>query len=329
VVRVQEKKDKIIDFEVGYNTDLGFSGKVIFKKLNLWGMGKNANIKLQAGQQINRLEINYVDPRFYGTGLQFVAGVFGGYENRPFFESAFVGAFSSIFKSFGRNLRGWGRLDFGYVDNNDNDTVFEKLNPTQDSNQRTRLVTTMGTTYDTRDNFGDPRRGAYLNGTVALTNEFFQQPGNYVTLRANMGYWYSPFRRITIANALRVAQILTFPSDTVVPSDARLYLGGDNSVRGFRQDALLPSGGLFSLVHNLELQIRVFGKFQVVGFIDTGVVTNSIKEVNSTTLRHSAGPGIRYATPVGPIRLDYGFVLDPEPGDATDQRLHFTFGYFF
>ncbi|HEX5034999.1 MAG TPA: POTRA domain-containing protein, partial [bacterium] len=67
VVRLQEKKSKIIDFEAGYNTDFGFSGKVVFNKLNMWGSGKNGNIKLQAGQEISRFEINYIDPRLFGT----------------------------------------------------------------------------------------------------------------------------------------------------------------------------------------------------------------------------------------------------------------------
>jgi outer membrane protein insertion porin family len=125
-----------------------------------------------------------------------------------------------------------------------------------------------------------------------------------------------------------MAQILPVPGDTVVPVDARLYLGGDDTVRGFSQDSLLPTGGNYALVHNLELQINPFGNFQVVGFLDTGIVVESLSQVNLTNLRHSIGPGVRYKTPVGPIRLEYGFKLDPQPGESAG-RLHFSFGYFF
>ena len=329
VVRVQERKDKILDFEVGYNTDLGFSGKVVFQKLNIWGTGRNLNVKAQGGNQVNRGEVNVVFPRFNGTSLTLTTGAFGGFENRPFFESTFVGMYGSLFKRFGRILTGYGRLDFGYVDNNTSKTVFDKINPSGVPNNNTRLTTTLGMTYDTRDNFGDPRAGLYINSTVSLTDQFIQQHGNYFTLRANLGHWWSPIPRVTIANALRVGDIVKIPGDTVVQADARFYAGGDTTVRGFKQDSLLPSGGSFSLIYNLELQIRVYGNIMVVGFLDTGAVTNGITQVNSTTLRHSAGPGIRYLTPVGPIRLDWGFVLDPEPGDATTNRVHFSFGYFF
>jgi outer membrane protein insertion porin family len=329
VVRVQEKKDKIIDIEAGYSTDLGFSGKLVFNKLNIWGSGKNFNTKVQAGNQVNRLEVNYVDPRLMGKSLQLTVGAFGGIERRPFFQSNNVGTYGSLFKSFGQTLSAYGRIDFGFFDVNTTNTVFDSINPSGVPNDRTRLTTTLGVTYDTRDNFGDPRSGAFVNATAALTNQFIQIGGNYSTLRANMRYWYSPIRRFTIANAFRIAEILTVPAGTNIPADDRLYLGGDNTVRGFAQDSLLPSGGTFALVHNLEFQFRVFNNIMVVGFLDTGAVTNGINEVNSTTLRHSAGPGIRYLTPVGPIRLDWGFVLDPEPTDDRTNRVHFSFGYFF
>lgn len=329
VVRVQEKKDKILDFEAGYNTDLGINGKLVFNKLNIWGSGKNMNFKIQGGTEVNRLEVNYIDPRVLGTGLQLTIGAYGGREDRPFYLSDNVGVYGSLFKQLNRTVYAWGRLDFSYNNINTSNTVFDIINPQPVPNDQTRLTTTLGVTRDTRDNFGDPRRGSYLGATAALTNQFITLNGNYSTVRANMGYWYSPIPRVTIANAVRVANIFKLPSSTLVPADARLYLGGDNTVRGFDQDALLPSGGTFSLVHNLELIIRVFNNFQVVGFLDSGVVTNGITEVNLTTLRHSAGPGIRYVTPVGPVRLDWGFILDPEPTDSTSNRVHFSFGYFF
>ncbi len=329
VVRVQEKKTKIMDFEVGYNTDEGFKGKFVFNKLNLWGRAKNGNIKLQLGTEVKRAELNYIEPRLFGSSLQLVLGVYAGSEDRPFFTSSTVGGYGTLFKQFTSRLNAYGRLDLNFVDFNQGETIFNQVNPNLQPNQRTRLVTTLGTIFDTRDNFGDPRSGAFLNGSVAFTEEFIQRSAQYLTLRANTGYWYSPLRSFTIANAVRTAQILAYPNGNVVPPDARLYLGGDSTVRGFDQDSLLPSGGNFSLVWNLEFQLRIFYGIQIVGFMDTGVVTKSISDVGLDTIRHSAGPSIRYLTPVGPIRVDWGFVLDPQPTDSTTNRVHFSFGYFF
>lgn len=328
VIRLQERKTKIIDLEAGYNTDTGFSGKLVFNKLNMWGSGKNGNIKLQGGQEVSRFEINYVDPRVRGTSVQLLIGGFAGFNRRPFFEDFETGAFSTLFKDFGPYLSAFGRLDFEYVDFNESKTIIDQLDPRESADDHTRFETTLGVTYDRRDSYGDPHKGYYLNGSVTLTNQFIQLSGNYLTTRANLGHWYSPYSRITIANALRVAKIFPFPGDTFITADERLYLGGDDTVRGFSQDSLLPTGGTFSLVHNIELQIRPFGNFQVAGFLDTGIVIPDMSQFNLFNLRHSAGPSIRYVTPVGPIRVDYGFILDRHPGDGVG-RLHFTFGYFF
>ncbi|HKX12616.1 MAG TPA: outer membrane protein assembly factor BamA [bacterium] len=328
VVRLQEKKSKIIDFEAGYNTDFGFSGKVVFNKLNMWGSGKNGNIKLQAGQEISRFEINYVDPRLFGTSLQLLIGTYAGFNRLPFYENFETGAFSTLFKDLGPFLSAYGGLNFEFVDFNESKTIISELEPRESADDNTRLATTLGVTYDRRDSYGDPRRGYYLNGSVTATNQFIQIGGNYVTARSNFGIWWSPFTKITFANALRVNKIWPLPGDTFIPADNRLYLGGDDTVRGFDQDSLLPTGGTFSMVHNFEMQMRVFGNFQVVGFVDSGVVVNNMSDINLSNWRHSAGPGVRYVTPVGPVRVDVGFILDPEPGDDWG-RVHFTFGYFF
>lgn len=328
VVRLQEKKSKIIDLEAGYNTDFGFSGKLVFNKLNMFGSGKNGNIKLQAGQEVSRFEINYIDPRLRGTSLQLLIGTYAGFNRLPFYENFETGAFSTLFKDLGPYLSAYGGLNFEFVNFNESKTIISELEPRESADDNTRLATSVGVTYDRRDSYGDPRRGYYLNGNVTLTNQFIQIGGNYVTGKANLGYWWSPFSKITFANALRVAKIWPMPGDTFITADERLYLGGDDTVRGFSQDSLLPTGGTFSLVHNFEMQMRVFGSFQVVGFVDSGVVVSSMNDINMGSWRHSAGPGVRYVTPVGPVRVDVGFILDPEPGDDWG-RVHFTFGYFF
>ena len=328
VLRLQEKKTRIIDLEGGYNTDTGFSGKFVFNKLNMWGSGKNGNIKLQGGQEVNRLEINYIDPRLRGTSLQLLVGAYAGFNLFPFYQNFETGVFSTLFKDLGPYLSAYGRLDLAYVNFDESKTIVAELEPRESAEDRTRFVTTLGVTYDRRDSFGNPRKGYYLAGSAAFTKQFVQQSGNYLTLKSSIGTWLTPHPRVTFANALRVDKIFLLPSSSFVPADDRLYLGGDDTMRGFKQDSLLPSGGTFSLVDNFEMQLHLFGNFQLVGFLDTGIVINSMSDFNLHNLRHSAGPGIRYVTPVGPIRLDYGFILDRQPGEAQ-ARLHFSFGYFF
>jgi len=106
-----------------------------------------------------------------------------------------------------------------------------------------------------------------------------------------------------------------------LPASERFYSGGGSSVRGFDQDVLgvpliitndgLSLGGNGLVVLNLELRTRVgrvFGRdFGVVTFVDGGNVFLNASDTSLTALRGTTGFGFRYNSPLGPIRLDYGF----------------------
>ena len=66
----------------------------------------------------------------------------------------------------------------------------------------------------------------------------------------------------------------------------------------------------------------------LAGFLDIGSLTNNFSQISTISIRTSAGVGIRYLTPVGPLRLDWGFPLDRKPTESR-SRVHFTFGYVF
>ena len=120
-----------------------------------------------------------------------------------------------------------------------------------------------------------------------------------------------------------------------MPSNELLLLGGDDTIRGFDENSLgprnaagAPTGGRLRFICNNELRIALFDHFKWVFFHDMGFLTDSYSTVTLTTLRHSAGFGIHYITPIGPIKADYGFIIDRRPGEHIG-RFHLTFGYTF
>ena len=74
--------------------------------------------------------------------------------------------------------------------------------------------------------------------------------------------------------------------------------------------------------------IKDVGLMGVV-FYDTGNLYDNNQDVDLGSLRQSAGFGIRWYSPMGPIRLENGFILDPKPGDSTTGRWEFTMGQSF
>ncbi len=105
-----------------------------------------------------------------------------------------------------------------------------------------------------------------------------------------------------------------------LPASERFFAGGDTTVRGFALDQLgspgtldadgFPLGGNAVAIFNAELRLPLFGGLGVVGFLDAGNVFARTSDLDLGELRGAVGFGVRYASPVGPIRLDLGFKTD-------------------
>jgi len=107
---------------------------------------------------------------------------------------------------------------------------------------------------------------------------------------------------------------------TDVPASERYFAGGDSTVRGFVLDRLgteetindqgFPTGGNGLVVLNAELRTRYWKGLGAVGFLDAGNVFRRASDVSFGELRPTPGFGLRYRSPLGPLRVDVGFNLD-------------------
>ena len=111
-----------------------------------------------------------------------------------------------------------------------------------------------------------------------------------------------------------------------VPTSLRFFTGGDQSIRGFKYETVAPRdehglliGGKYLAVGSLEYAYLLLEKWRVASFIDVGTATNDFRE----PLSIGSGIGLRWITPVGPLRLDLAFALS-EPGKPW--MIHFSMG---
>ncbi len=213
---------------------------------------------------------------------------------------------------------------------------------------------------DTRDDLLQPTRGTFISGegTVAA-RALGGQVGFMKAYGQAFGFRRLPGRR-TIVLASRVAIGLADgferevqPTDpdgnplpgppTVVedlPASERFFAGGDSTIRGYALDSVgapntisddgYPTGGNAVVLLNSELRFPVWRDVGAVVFIDGGNVFRRVTEFDITELRGSVGFGLRYHSPVGPIRLDLGFKLDRrEERGERGTALHFSLGQAF
>jgi outer membrane protein insertion porin family len=130
---------------------------------------------------------------------------------------------------------------------------------------------------------------------------------------------------------------------TDLPAAERFFAGGDNTVRGFAQDRLgepatldrngLPTGGNALLIFNSEVRVPVWRGLIAAAFVDAGNVFLRVSNLDITQIRGAAGFGVRYLSPIGPIRVDLGFKLDRLTfANGTREgrtALHITVGQAF
>ena len=120
-----------------------------------------------------------------------------------------------------------------------------------------------------------------------------------------------------------------------MPADLRFYAGGGGSVRGFGyqlagqlDDDHNPLGGRSLLELSGEVRLRLTETIGAVAFVDAGSDFSSTVPDLSETLRVGAGPGLRYFSPIGPVRLDIGFPVNRRPSDDAFQ-LYVSLGQAF
>lgn len=111
-----------------------------------------------------------------------------------------------------------------------------------------------------------------------------------------------------------------------IPPSLRFFAGGDQSVRGYDYQTLSPEnsdgdriGGRYMVAGSVEYQYSVAEKWRVATFVDQG---NSFNTLNLPSLKTGVGIGVRWVSPVGPLRLDLAHALDDDGG----IRLHFSMG---
>jgi outer membrane protein insertion porin family len=128
-----------------------------------------------------------------------------------------------------------------------------------------------------------------------------------------------------------------------LPASERFFAGGDTTVRGFALDQLgtpetldpngFPLGGNAVIVLNAELRVPVWRDLGIAAFMDGGNVFSRVTDISLEDLRGSAGLGLRYRSPIGPLRVDLGFKLDrrvlPNGQLEKPSALHISLGQAF
>jgi outer membrane protein insertion porin family len=185
-------------------------------------------------------------------------------------------------------------------------------------------------TRDSRDNVFEPNRGSRNDLFVAFAG--LGGDTQYYKVIFDSG-WYVPLPVFNLVWAVRgLAGIVQGWGGQEVPIYERFFLGGATTLRGQRTRSVAPKdefgnpiGGTSEILFNTELLIPVFPRFRIALFFDAGNAYGFGTDFDPTNLRYAAGAGVRFFSPLGPMRLDLGYNLDKQPGEKSFQ-VNFTVG---
>ena len=320
-----------------------------------------APAETDAGFGFNEYRVlgTYTEPRAFGLAWDlFVTG---------FVEEAIRPGFDLLSRGFNAETRGqvtpalntslaysWGKNDTSNVQLNPEDVplvdrLFEKV----------RLSSFSGSVVrDTRDDLVDPTGGEVLSIDARVAGRAIgSEVGFAKAFTQAFIYRRMPgARRIVLAAGVRLGLAVGFPQGGVgaqplLPISERFFAGGDTTVRGYAFDRLgipagqpgatidadgFPQGGNAVVILNSEVRVPVTRDLGVVGFLDGGNVYDHVSNISLGRIRAGIGFGVRYRSPVGPIRVDLGFKLDrQELGSGPDRErerltaLHISIGQAF
>jgi outer membrane protein insertion porin family len=335
-IEVTEKPTGLFSIGGGYSSQDGALGTLDLSQNNFLGRGWQVFLRLRGGAQTQQGTIGFTEPWLLDRPL---AAGFDLYNNRRIYNDYTINALGGDVR-MGHPLGDYARWNLIYKLEQDDVTGV-------DPNASSELLDAKGKTItsvlggsigrDTRDNLIEPTKGNLSNIGAdfagILTND-----NRYVRFSATTVQHQSLWFGHVVSGRLGVGYEFGW-SDKPVPLFERFYLGGPNSIRSFKLRQISPRdesgtriGGNFQVLGNVEYTIPTFYGVKLAVFFDTGNVygpDNHLgQKIDLTNLKYAIGLGLRWNSPFGPIRIDYGVNPDPKPGDKFGE-FHFAVGTAF
>jgi outer membrane protein insertion porin family len=320
---------------------VGPRGSVEFIRRNMRGEGETLAISVLAARLDQQLLATYTDPHFRRSNWQALTSISA---ERTTENPLFAARLADVSEQFQRfiNAKKTTQLQLRYE--------FERTRLTEilvpqlvlPSDRNVDLSYVSGAIiHDTRDKPLDAHHGVYQTLDLRIVPSAFGSSTNFVRLLGQAAY-YKPVHAVVFANSLRLGLASPFAGATV-PTSQRFFAGGSTTLRGFPTDEAgplryvpfclagqtkncplvpVPIGGNQLFIFNSELRypIPIMRNLGGVVFYDGGNVYSSVnlpELINNYT--NTVGIGLRYSTPIGPVRFDFGHNLDAARGISANQ----------
>ena len=348
VFNITEGKPGMITAGAGYSSVDYFVGSLQFQHMNLFGLGQRLNLLWEFGARRQNYEIDWTEPWIFNKNASLTLSAYNILRVRDYsttsdaYKENRIGAAVRV----GPRVSDRIGLLFGYSYEHvrlydiDNGVRSDIEAATDLSKDRTSSIMSQ-ITYDTRDYVFDPSKGNRQLANIQLAGGPMGGNVNFVKGIAKSSWFFPTFWRFVLSFNINAGIITPYGGQDTVPIYEKFYVGGADTVRGYKYRTEIgpTDGGTVMTVLNVEYKFPIVSEkgrtiLQGAFFYDIGGTWADPEDIDFSlgtgvnNLRSGVGFGIRFATPVFPLRLDWGYGLNHKEGD-TLQQFYFTIGNVF
>ena len=350
-IEVKEKSTGTFQVGAGFSTLENFVAQAQISQNNLFGRGQSLSLQATLSSIRSIANLRFADDYFLDSRVRFATNVYRFETNYENFARTSLGGditlgypLSDDWSVAGTyKLEEVGVRTGGYGDTRASNPIVSLYGSGITSSVRGSLY------YDSRNNRLFPTAGVFTNFGVEYASPVLFSENEFTRYQVRSRF----YRDVGLGMVLKLNTqwgLVTSPSEAGVPIYERFFVGGPLSVRGFRRNTLGPEidvisgglpdgrttavniGGTEELLFNLELEYPIFQKVGIRGvfFLDSGDAFEQSDpwEDKLDGLRHSWGFGIRWFSPIGPLRFEWGFPFEPGLGEESSV-FDFSIGNFF
>ena len=364
-VTVTEGKHQKVNLGIGYGSEERGRVQIDWRHVNFFGGARTGGVVARYSGLDRGVRVNFKEPYFFKPRTDLAISGQQWHSDEPAFVLDTNGARGTVTYHFRRGggpvlgSRPAATLSLTYANEFQSyviktpaleDLTFRDelialgLDPRRPTDAGSRSAISLDGGRNTTNNLLDAKQGYVLALHVEQAGQWLGGKYDYYEGTTEGRLYHSFGDRVVAAGQIRFGSVDALGDpENKVPFFKRYFLGGATNLRGWGRFEVsplsgtgFPLGGHSFMNFSTELRANLWRNLGGVLFLDGGNVWYDRWTYNVNDLRYDAGPGLRYQTPIGPIRADLGFQLNPIPGlmvngkpEARHFRFHFSIGQAF
>lgn len=344
-MQVREHPLRTVEASIGFGTEEYLRGQVSWTHRNVFRRAHKFTARTKASFIEQTLNLDYLVPYVFNTKSSYVVSPFAQHLLEPSFELSRVGITNSLIYQYSQNLT--GSLSYQFTRNAELSQQLDESLP--DTTQNYDLSSLQFSAYY-NEGFGlRGQRGWVIQPYAEASGFFGSSRFQFQKLSLDVRRYIPLTSSTTLALRAQGGRLFSAQEDSL-PNNIRFYLGGTSSVRGWTRDQLgpkravtdsvrndagqampdttkfsryIPVGGRNYFGFNLEIRQDIDGLVEGLGFaafFDGGQVWRKEVDLKARPLQFGVGGGVRYESPIGPVRLDVGYKVNPSDQDLNIYR---------